>query len=314
MQAIYNKLDVAVKEARAARRHVMLGGDFNAEAKSTGYHTECKSVGRFANPDGNLRGEWLVAWAGYHDLRIANTLLQKRWEKRWTHRQHGRERIIDYILIDRRLRRRLYNSEVCTEIDMGSDHRSPCAQFKLERTTVRRKKRGGNRPAKVLGWVPKDVHKYKEMLDVTIKDVLRSEELEWKMQTIEAKCSLLEKAVRETALQCKKVDCQLPKPHVLSDHLQQLLQTRRQLAMEGIFSAAETSEMAKLSKHIQKEFRKTIRKKHQDAIAEKVNNFKDLRSIAGIQSNGKRRLMASILDESGQVRHDQKEVLDVFGE
>ena len=134
------------------------------------------------------------------------------------------------------------------------------------------------------------------------------------MQTIAAKFSLLEEADRETAFLCKKVDCQLPKPHVISDYLQRLLQTRRELTMEGIFSATGNSEVAKLSKQIQREFRKSIRKKHKTSIAEKSNQFKDLRSIAGIWSNGKRQLMASILDENGQLRHDQKEIMDVFSD
>ena len=78
----------------------------------------------------------------------------------------------------------------------------------------------------------------------------------------------MEEAVRETA-QLQEGRYQLPKPHVISDYLKGLLQTRRELTIEGDFSATERSEVAKLSKQIQKEFRKSIRKKHKKSIAEK---------------------------------------------
>ena len=84
--------------------------------------------------------------------------------------------------------------------------------------------------------------------------------------------------------------------------------------MEAIFSAVGRPEVARISKLIQKDFRKLVRKKQQNAIEEKLNDFKDLRSIVGIRNNGKRRLMATIRDLEGHIRHDQKEILDVFAD
>ena len=57
VEAIYKKFDVAVKEARDGGRCVAIGSDCNAEANSNRCHTECEAVGRFANTEGNLRGE-----------------------------------------------------------------------------------------------------------------------------------------------------------------------------------------------------------------------------------------------------------------
>jgi hypothetical protein len=198
---------------------------------------------------------------------------------------------------------------------LGSDHRTPGVHLKLQAGTCKRKrKRTGKRPGKISGWSPIDTEKYKRMLDETLNDALRNEEVEWKMQAMESKCMILENAVRETALLCRKINAEIPKPYAISDNLEQLLRTRRHLTMEGIFSAAERAEVARISKLIQKGFRKLARTKQQNAIAEKLNDFKDLRSITGIRNNGKRRLMASIRDLDGHIRHDQKEVLDVFAD
>ena len=81
VDGVYNKLEIAIKEARRAGRLVLIGGDFNAEAKSSRSVSGSRAVGPYANREGNLRGEWLVAWVGYHEFCLANILLQKRWEK-----------------------------------------------------------------------------------------------------------------------------------------------------------------------------------------------------------------------------------------
>jgi hypothetical protein len=95
-------LSTLIKEARKSKRFVIMGGDWNAEVGPSA--DEDKVVGAFANATGNARGDWLHRWATKEQLIIANTTFKKRWGCRWTHSQHGRKRMIDYICIDRRLR------------------------------------------------------------------------------------------------------------------------------------------------------------------------------------------------------------------
>jgi hypothetical protein len=69
-----------------------------------------------------------------------------------------------------------------------------------------------------------------------------------------------------------------------------------------------------ISKKIQKTIRKAIRVKANEKIAERLTEFKDLGSIAGIKINGKKKRIASMLDQHGNVQDDQKEIANVFAD
>ena len=96
LEEVYSTISTLVKEARSAKRMTILGGDWNAEVESAAWESHA-TVGAFANPKGNARGEWLHRWATSERLIIANTLFKKRWGCRWSHIQHGRKRTIEYL-------------------------------------------------------------------------------------------------------------------------------------------------------------------------------------------------------------------------
>ena len=89
-----------------AKRAVLIAGDWNSELESITGNINA-AVGSYANEESNARGCWFQRWATLEKLVIANTLFKKRWGRRWSHTQKGRKRVIDYICVDRRLRKHL---------------------------------------------------------------------------------------------------------------------------------------------------------------------------------------------------------------
>eukprot|EP00973_Karenia_brevis_P008082 1095156-Karenia_brevis.AAC.1 len=124
VQRMYDHLSNFIGEARRAKRVVIIGGDWNAEAQSAMSSGDSGAVGEFANPFGNDRGDWLVRWATAERLILCNTLFKKRWGKIWTHRQGDRERQIDYLCIDAKHRDLVRDAGVSRLLDLGSDHRA----------------------------------------------------------------------------------------------------------------------------------------------------------------------------------------------
>eukprot|EP00973_Karenia_brevis_P034866 4812040-Karenia_brevis.AAC.1 len=121
---VYQQLSTHIHQARQQERMTIIAGDFNAEARSNPEHNYLGAAGRFANPKGNERGEWLGRWAEDEQLVLVNTLFKNRWGRIWTHRQLERERQIDYICIDMKYRSCVIDAAVYPKIDLGSDHRA----------------------------------------------------------------------------------------------------------------------------------------------------------------------------------------------
>ena len=107
VEELYEKLSSIVRNARSRKRLLLVAGDWNAEVESGSNddHTHKEMVGRYANHSGNYRGDMLKRWAMAERMVIANTLFKKRWGLRWTHVQHGRQQLLDYICVDSTYRR-----------------------------------------------------------------------------------------------------------------------------------------------------------------------------------------------------------------
>eukprot|EP00973_Karenia_brevis_P071023 9867874-Karenia_brevis.AAC.1 len=139
VEELYTDLSEELRIARKTKRQIILAGDWNAEVQNaaTGSDDPKRAEGQYANSGGNQRGQWLTNWAREHKLLIANSWFKKRWGRRWTHKQNGRQRVIGYFCTDRDRRHQLLDSEVCRELDMNSDHRAIYLKLKLDRRTIR---------------------------------------------------------------------------------------------------------------------------------------------------------------------------------
>ena len=140
MEKLYGQLQDVLDEAARERRLPIIAADWNAEVGSWRADEGYKSLGMHAEGHRNQRGEWMLAWTSLHNLIIANSYFRKRWAKQWTHLQAGRERIIDYVCLDARLKRFLVDGEACESPDLGSDHRAYRAVFRFPTKKLVKKK------------------------------------------------------------------------------------------------------------------------------------------------------------------------------
>eukprot|EP00973_Karenia_brevis_P077585 10781249-Karenia_brevis.AAC.1 len=88
VQDLYDQLSQEIRRARSRKRMLLIGGDWNAEVQSQHIDKPKHAAsGAYANPKGNMRGDWFRRWATSENYIIANTLFRKRWAHRWTHQQ-----------------------------------------------------------------------------------------------------------------------------------------------------------------------------------------------------------------------------------
>jgi hypothetical protein len=121
VEEMYYSMDAVIHEARARGHNILIAGDWNAEVGG-GLPGDCEyCIGRHGQGVRNLRGSMLVSWCFGQSLCIANTFFRKQWRSYWTHCHDGRERAIDYFLVDSSLRKWLVNVESCDALDLGSD-------------------------------------------------------------------------------------------------------------------------------------------------------------------------------------------------
>ena len=309
LEEVYSTISTLVKEARSAKRMTILGGDWNAEVESAAWESHA-TVGAFANPKGNARGEWLHRWATSERLIIANTLFKKRWGCRWSHIQHGRKRTIDYICMDRCLRHKMADAGASKQIDLGSDHRAVYARLKLEKVRVCRWKQPKRSKSKV-GWKPSDADLYNAQLYGRLVDLRRSAELELTADAIGHQLLKLEQLVVQTAETCTLADHKMTARLGLSGETQNLIKARRDCATLADWQVADRP---RLSKMIQKSIRRDIRQHKRQRIEEQVAAFRDLKSISGIRKRGKKHNIASIMDAHSQLQTSRQNIVDVFAD
>eukprot|EP00973_Karenia_brevis_P004321 592682-Karenia_brevis.AAC.1 len=117
-------MSVLVRRGRRLGNAIIIGGDWNAEVASACMKERFSPTGYYGNSVSNARGAWLQSWAGLHRSILANTLFKKRWGRRWTHTVNGRQRMIDYFLVESRHASEIIDAGVCKSLNMGSDHRA----------------------------------------------------------------------------------------------------------------------------------------------------------------------------------------------
>jgi exonuclease III len=100
VEKVYIALDECIDQARRQRRHIALGGDFNAEVGSAKDDDSYETLGKYGMASCNARGEWLKTWATTAGMIITNTHFKHRFGHRYTHvGTSGRKRQIDYMLV-----------------------------------------------------------------------------------------------------------------------------------------------------------------------------------------------------------------------
>jgi exonuclease III len=160
VEGVYVEIEKLIKTGRARKRLIIVGGDWNAEVGAQLCDEEAHVIGNHGVGKRNARGQWLAGWSGCNGVVLANTLFRKRWEHQWTHEQDGRRRVIDYIGIDSKLRKKIRHAEAKEVTDLRSDHRAVHVTLRFEERKKAKHGPKGKQIANVKGWMPKYPQKY----------------------------------------------------------------------------------------------------------------------------------------------------------
>ena len=119
VEALYAAIDGEVEAARNRASLVVIGGDFNAEIGPRQEGEDDAIVGNYGEGQRHRRGETMAKWAWASRMTIVNTMFEKPWDKKWTHRRGDRKRIIDYFCVEKKRREAVHDLEVWDKLNLG---------------------------------------------------------------------------------------------------------------------------------------------------------------------------------------------------
>ena len=189
------------------------------------------------------------------------------------------------------------------EIDTGSDHRSvKLVLDRLGRPNRKRKIKGSKHKL--------DPQKYRnELLKVLPAPGC------FEGADVTGKAKLIQKSMLEAQSQ-SQVASRIPSVNVANDvdvQLKVLIKARRQLNKElNMDEQAKTKDRATLSKKIQKLSRTRLRQQKRSKIEKILSEFRGLKQIAAIKSEGKREHIAKVADENGVDKTSPEEIAEAF--
>ena len=306
VEHLYRLLDVEISEAKKSKYKIILGADCNAEVG--GFGRQCNSYGGFGNEFSNARGDWLKAWADRAGLVLINTHFRKQPDKLWTHTStNGRNRQIDYLMVEARQRCNVKDTEVTSKLDMGSDHRALCMTMTICRPRRRRKYKGGEKRSKSLkGWQADNVDEYELLLRAKCQDLGLIEQLAEVAGSVGDKCNLLADAVKETGIACAKAEAKTKERGEKHEQIRVWIEERKQMR------PGQGDERREVSKKIRRAICRDMRKRKREKINGLLENFTGLRHIADIKNNAKKMLIPSMTDKQGKVHTNRQEIVNVF--
>ena len=135
IEKFYDDLEEAID--RKNNTHVIVMGDFNAKIGKKGKDENNNWIGNHGIGVRNERGERLLDFAAENRLFITNTLFEKQTSRYWTWESPGGiyKNQIDFILTtDKTI---FQNTEILTQVDIGSDHRLLRGKIKMNKKLTR---------------------------------------------------------------------------------------------------------------------------------------------------------------------------------
>ena len=83
-------IDKMIATSKRKKRHIVIGGDFNAVVGHRQVGKASNVVGSFGLGKRNDRGDMMTKWALCANLAITNTQFQKPHDRTWTFRKKGK--------------------------------------------------------------------------------------------------------------------------------------------------------------------------------------------------------------------------------
>ena len=298
VEKFYEDLDNAVNR-KECKRHIIMG-DFNAKIGIKEKNENLKWIGPHGMGIRNDRGERLLDFAANNKLLVTNTFIQKPASRYWTWESPGGayHNQIDFILADEKST--IYNTEVITHVDIGSDHRMVRGKVKINKRLLRLKRIKRKHVFKI---VIKGLEKATTMFQLSLHN--RFDALKEEPSSIET----LNKTIREAAKEvCEERQRERKEQNAEDKEIEELETRRKMLRKRDNKSTTEKIEYAELNKTIKKKRRTRARRKRKEFIT-KILEMK--RGPKETRKDGCKKKISSMKDKNGERITDREEILNI---
>ena len=234
-------------------------GDFNAKIGIKEKNENLEWIGPHGIGIRNDRGERLLDFAANNKLFVTNTFFQKPSSLYWTWESPGGayHNQIDFIMADEKST--IYNTEVITHVDIGSDHRMVRGKVKINKRLLRLKRIKRKHVFKI---DIKGLKKATTMFQLSLHN--RFDALKEEPSAIET----LSKTIREAAKEvCEERQRERKEQNVKDKEIEELETLIKMLRKRDNKSTTENIEYAELNKTVKKKKRRTrARRKRKEFI------------------------------------------------
>lgn len=300
VEEFYHLVDDTISTDSDTRTIIM--GDFNAKVGLRGNTSEL-CTGKFGSGTRNERGERLIEFATFKNLKIENTYFRKRPTRRWTWRSPG-DRVrneIDYFLTN--ISENVKDVSTLNRVNIGSDHRVVRCKLHIN-TAKERLKRFKTAPKPD----PKTLVINRSNFQTNLKARLDTlHQADDKIQEdLDAWYSKITEIAKEEAISAAPKEKQAASTPV-SQEIKLLLEKRR--TMKSDANLRNKIEYTELCKTIRKMMRESTRRKNMEMLERTLKSNGSVnrtRKKLNIGRNG----IICMKDKSGKELNDVSSVLN----
>ena len=242
VEKFYEDLDNAVNR-KECKQHILMG-DFNTKIGIKEKNENLEWIGPHGIGLSNDRGERLLDFAANNRLFVKNTFCQKPASRYWTWESpwgayHNQ---IYFIIADDKST--IYNTEVITHVDIGSDHRMVRGKVKINKRLLRLKRIKRKHVFKI---DIKGLENATTMFQLSLHN--RFDALKEEPSAIET----LNKTIREAAKEvCEERQRERKKQNAEDKEIEELETRRKMLRKRDNKSTTEKIEYAELNRTVKK--------------------------------------------------------------
>ena len=292
IEKFYDDLEEAID--RKNNTHVIVMGDFNAKIGKKGKVENNNWIGNHGIGVRNERGERLLDFAAENRLFITNTLFEKQTSRYWTWESPGGiyKNQIDFILTtDKTI---FQNTEILTQVDIGSDHRLLRGKVKINKKITRLKKIHRKKALKIdIQNIKADQSKFQ----ITLKNKFAL--LKVNTPTIE---ELISASIQELNGNAMKTFTTSEK----DPEIEKLEEERKQLRGKENKTTEEKIKYTELNKTVKKKRRARARRKRREFVLRIHGGKKGSKEI---YKHGSKKKISSMKDKVGRKTSNREDIL-----
>ena len=265
-------------------------GDFNAKVGKKGKDENNNWIGNHGIGVRNERGERLLDFAAENRLFITNTLFEKQTSRYWTWESPGGiyKNQIDFILTtDKTI---FQNTEILTQVDIGSDHRLLRGKIKMNKKLTRLKK----------------IHR-KKALKINIQNIKAEQSkfqitLENKFAPLKENTPTIEELNEIISASIQKLNENAMKTYTTSEkdpEIEKMEEERKQLRVKENKTTEET---------VKKKRRAKARRKRREIVLRILEGKKGPKEL---YKHGSKKKISSMKDKVGRKTSNRENILKI---